>query len=925
MKDLDTQTDGTKQFFYYPLTNELFSDYSEYVNRVILYKQQIWTCKYTGKNCLTYEEALRCERKYLSRVIHNKYPRYLLKAICQMVHRMDIDIGNAKFIVDEIFDKYVSQFLEGEEVMCRFEGYPDLIPVRVLSLEDIRGHYKVRIIHPEEDELDEQLNVLENGSNIHIIHSDNLFRLGEHITRVGLTNWLSEWTLQNMQTRKLELRPELVEYYFLNDDSNSRENVERIKKNTGAIAETTARVPVYSRIRATNSVSYSNASPVSSASPFEIRSSLRTERKIVERSKQHADDKFPVCIPFDESVNREDLPTQDNLFIVLPQELLAHALEIWNFCFAFREYIECSPFAFYDFQQALLFRHDEKAGEEPSPLLHSVLSSLLSFLLTRDKVSTNRHEIQRAIQRMKKRFNELIEAEDNKSIEKFADVNSRRASENNEAVLRLCDNSKFLSCIVLKEYWSMFLQNRAAQEPEKYDFDEAEFFDLDAKRRLIVLHTLVEQCLQLQITRDFLKTKIMNARKQKLTAFVTEEFNTSELVPARIMSLGKDRFDNRYWFFPGFTGCIFVESIIAKDSEVLSDGLQTPKVSNQTQYGIICTEKQLTNLQNWLDPSETVERRLKAKLLKNENDIRRAMEHMKVMLSQGDSEIIKQDLFRRRKELEAKAAELNAELEEEEDNESEDEEEQSDSEEQEENTDSIENNEIEEPARRKRVRKDSKAFDKNNENNNSKTKRNITSSTWTRRRRGSSMKKEAQKNVDSTKESLVSSSERRSERLVKKRKAESNSISYKQEQPAKKRPKASKENGSSASYTSKAKSQKNAVEQKTAAPIQAGKSNGSSSLNSQGASSNIKKIQKKVNGLPFFFPKFLSINSHRYYINEYDFAYLQLMEEEKEEKEEKEEGNNEGKEEEKEEGKEEKELENSNTSSQMKREKLEEI
>lgn len=210
------------------------------------------------------------------------------------------------------------------------------VPVRVLNLEDIRGHYKVRIIHPEEDELDEQLNVLDNVFNIHIIHSDNLFRLGEHITRVGLTNWLSEWTLQNMQTRKLELRPELVEYYFLNDDSNSRENIELIKRDTGAIAETTARVPVYSRSRATGSVLYNNALHVSSTDPFDIRSSLRAERIVIERSKQHADNKFPVCIPFDENVKREDFPTQDNLFIVLPQELLAHALEIWNFCFAFR-------------------------------------------------------------------------------------------------------------------------------------------------------------------------------------------------------------------------------------------------------------------------------------------------------------------------------------------------------------------------------------------------------------------------------------------------------------------------------------------------------------------------------------------------------------------------------------------------------------
>jgi hypothetical protein len=96
---------------------------SEYVNRVILYKQQIWTCAYTSKENLTYEEALRCERKHLYRLIHAKYPRHVVRPICDYIHHSKAN--NAKTLADDIMNAFATQFLTGEEVMCRFEGRLD--------------------------------------------------------------------------------------------------------------------------------------------------------------------------------------------------------------------------------------------------------------------------------------------------------------------------------------------------------------------------------------------------------------------------------------------------------------------------------------------------------------------------------------------------------------------------------------------------------------------------------------------------------------------------------------------------------------------------------------------------------------------------------------------------------------------------------
>ena len=39
-------------------TGEIFERYSDYIAAIALYRQRIWTCEFTGKQSLTFEEAL---------------------------------------------------------------------------------------------------------------------------------------------------------------------------------------------------------------------------------------------------------------------------------------------------------------------------------------------------------------------------------------------------------------------------------------------------------------------------------------------------------------------------------------------------------------------------------------------------------------------------------------------------------------------------------------------------------------------------------------------------------------------------------------------------------------------------------------------------------------------------------------------------
>ncbi|XP_057338787.1 bromodomain adjacent to zinc finger domain protein 1A isoform X4 [Microplitis mediator] len=49
------------EVFHCEVTNEVFKDYNEYCERIILCNSTIWSCSITGKTNMTYEEAFACE------------------------------------------------------------------------------------------------------------------------------------------------------------------------------------------------------------------------------------------------------------------------------------------------------------------------------------------------------------------------------------------------------------------------------------------------------------------------------------------------------------------------------------------------------------------------------------------------------------------------------------------------------------------------------------------------------------------------------------------------------------------------------------------------------------------------------------------------------------------------------------------------
>ncbi|KAF9967873.1 hypothetical protein BGZ65_012880, partial [Modicella reniformis] len=64
IKEFDEETPVYMMRF----TDEIFTNYEDYINRFFFYQQKNWQCETTGRSGLTYEQALESEQKEKSMV-----------------------------------------------------------------------------------------------------------------------------------------------------------------------------------------------------------------------------------------------------------------------------------------------------------------------------------------------------------------------------------------------------------------------------------------------------------------------------------------------------------------------------------------------------------------------------------------------------------------------------------------------------------------------------------------------------------------------------------------------------------------------------------------------------------------------------------------------------------------------------------------
>ncbi|KAJ8322822.1 hypothetical protein O5D80_008352 [Batrachochytrium dendrobatidis] len=104
--------DSDAPVFYIDYTGEVFLNYDDYFARISLYRKKIWSCEFTGKNNLTFSEAVDSERKSKQRV-EERFPRVWNQPALALIHFNQAALNE---LIDELYELFKANFFVGETV-----------------------------------------------------------------------------------------------------------------------------------------------------------------------------------------------------------------------------------------------------------------------------------------------------------------------------------------------------------------------------------------------------------------------------------------------------------------------------------------------------------------------------------------------------------------------------------------------------------------------------------------------------------------------------------------------------------------------------------------------------------------------------------------------------------------------------------------
>jgi hypothetical protein len=92
-------------------TGEIFERYSDYIAAIALYRQRIWTCEFTGKQSLTFEEALESELGATKWI--DMFPQSHFLALLK---RVQFNTKRIEELTTDVFDHFSEHYVEGQEL-----------------------------------------------------------------------------------------------------------------------------------------------------------------------------------------------------------------------------------------------------------------------------------------------------------------------------------------------------------------------------------------------------------------------------------------------------------------------------------------------------------------------------------------------------------------------------------------------------------------------------------------------------------------------------------------------------------------------------------------------------------------------------------------------------------------------------------------
>ncbi|RZF44989.1 hypothetical protein LSTR_LSTR001950 [Laodelphax striatellus] len=105
-----------EEVFYSELTNEIFRDYEEFCERIFLCNSLVWSCSYTGRSGLTYQEAINSE--LLAKKMLNEFP---LKLRIPVLYLTTLTERSSLLeFAEDVFAFARDRYFIGEEVEVNF-------------------------------------------------------------------------------------------------------------------------------------------------------------------------------------------------------------------------------------------------------------------------------------------------------------------------------------------------------------------------------------------------------------------------------------------------------------------------------------------------------------------------------------------------------------------------------------------------------------------------------------------------------------------------------------------------------------------------------------------------------------------------------------------------------------------------------------
>ncbi|PTU17252.1 hypothetical protein P175DRAFT_0103946 [Aspergillus ochraceoroseus IBT 24754] len=106
--------DDSSEVWVISETNEVFTNYESYLQRMDFYKQRKFICEITGHSGLTFFEAFRSEMEE-SREVNSSFPDALKEPILRRAQFSTI--SRVDSLVDEIYEEFKQDFYPGEQVL----------------------------------------------------------------------------------------------------------------------------------------------------------------------------------------------------------------------------------------------------------------------------------------------------------------------------------------------------------------------------------------------------------------------------------------------------------------------------------------------------------------------------------------------------------------------------------------------------------------------------------------------------------------------------------------------------------------------------------------------------------------------------------------------------------------------------------------